>query len=280
VTVSTWREPVQDAWIDYNGHLSEPYYVLVLGHATDAVMDAVGLGPDYRSANDASLYTVEAHIRYLDEVSAGTDLEVRSSIIGVTPKLLWIWHELWASDRLRATEQRVLARRAGDRQEVARVGREVVTECRQLAAERADVDVLRDVLVEPAVVEVHLRLAGRRRIPHDADASGKVLVQGEASGRITADDLLPFPAQAIIEGQIRQRLVAVLRVERRILRLGLRFERQVDLPADDELVGIDAQSDARTDFVVGRGLRRRLTHAREGQDRDGQGEKLHREPPW
>ena len=44
MTISTWREPVQDAWIDYNGHLSEPYYVLVLGHATDAVMDAVGLG--------------------------------------------------------------------------------------------------------------------------------------------------------------------------------------------------------------------------------------------
>jgi acyl-CoA thioester hydrolase len=100
-----WREPVQDAWIDYNGHLSEPYYVLVLGHATDAVMDAVGLGADYRSAHDASLYTVEAHVRYLDEVSAGADLEVRSSVIGVTAKLLWIWHELWAEGRLRATEE-------------------------------------------------------------------------------------------------------------------------------------------------------------------------------
>jgi len=105
VTFSVWREPVQDDWIDYNGHLSEAYYVLVLGHATDAVMDAVGLGPEYRSANDASLYTVEAHIRYLAEVSAGSDLEVRSSIIGVTGKLLWIWHELWADERLRATEE-------------------------------------------------------------------------------------------------------------------------------------------------------------------------------
>ncbi len=100
-----WREPVQDAWIDYNGHLSEAYYVLVLGHATDAVMDAVGLGPDYRTVNDASLYTVEAHIRYLEEVSANSELEVRSSIIGVTAKLLWIWHELWAEGRLRATEE-------------------------------------------------------------------------------------------------------------------------------------------------------------------------------
>ncbi len=105
MTFSVWREPVQDAWIDYNGHLSEAYYVLVLGHATDAVMDAIGLGPEYRSANDASLYTVEAHIRYLDEVSAGSELEVRSSIIGVTSKLLWIWHELWTADRLRATEE-------------------------------------------------------------------------------------------------------------------------------------------------------------------------------
>jgi acyl-CoA thioester hydrolase len=100
-----WREPVQDAWIDYNGHLSEPYYVLVFGHATDAVMDAVGLVPAYREAHDASLYTIEAHVRYLDEVPAGADLEVRSSVIGVTDKLLWIWHEMYADRRLRATEE-------------------------------------------------------------------------------------------------------------------------------------------------------------------------------
>jgi acyl-CoA thioester hydrolase len=100
-----WREPVQDAWIDYNGHLSEPYYVLVFGHATDAVMDLVGIDAPYREEHDASLYTVEAHVRYLDEVSAGSDLEVRSSVIGATSKLLWIWHELWVDGRLRATEE-------------------------------------------------------------------------------------------------------------------------------------------------------------------------------
>jgi acyl-CoA thioester hydrolase len=100
-----WREPVLDEWIDYNGHLSEPYYVLVLGHATDAVMDHVGLGPDYRAATGSSLFTVEAHVRYLDQVGPGEELETRSWVIGATPKLLWIWHELWADGRLRATEE-------------------------------------------------------------------------------------------------------------------------------------------------------------------------------
>ncbi|MFC7494917.1 MULTISPECIES: thioesterase family protein [unclassified Nocardioides] len=100
-----WREPVRDEWVDYNGHLSEAYYVLAFGHATDAVMDAVGMGPEYRATHDASLYTVEAHVRYLDEVAAGSDLEVRSSVIGATGKLLWIWHEMYADGRLRATEE-------------------------------------------------------------------------------------------------------------------------------------------------------------------------------
>ena len=99
------REPVLDEWIDYNGHLSEPYYVLVLGHATDAVMDAIGIDEQFRADNDASLFTVEAHVRYLDQVGPGTDLETRSEVIGATGKLLWIWHELYAEGRLRATEE-------------------------------------------------------------------------------------------------------------------------------------------------------------------------------
>ncbi len=100
-----WREQVRDEWIDYNGHLSEPYYVLVFGHATDEVMAAVGIGPGHREAHRASLYTVEAHVRYLDQVPAGADLEVRSELIGRTGKLLWIWHEMWLDGRLRATEE-------------------------------------------------------------------------------------------------------------------------------------------------------------------------------
>jgi acyl-CoA thioester hydrolase len=103
--LTIWTEDVREEWIDYNGHLSEAYYVLVLGHATDEVMAAVGLGPAYREHTGASLFTVEAHVRYVDQVGRGEALEVRSWVVGATPKLLWIWHELWAAGTLRATEE-------------------------------------------------------------------------------------------------------------------------------------------------------------------------------
>ena len=35
----------------------------------------------------------------------GADVEVRSAVIGASDKLLWIWHEMWCTDRLRATEE-------------------------------------------------------------------------------------------------------------------------------------------------------------------------------
>jgi acyl-CoA thioester hydrolase len=104
-----WIEDVRPEWVDYNGHLNEAYYVLVFSHATDAVLARLGITPESVVDTGTSLYTLEAHVRYLDQVPPGARLEVRSSVIGVTAKLLWLWHEMWSSDdaggpaRLRAT---------------------------------------------------------------------------------------------------------------------------------------------------------------------------------
>jgi acyl-CoA thioesterase FadM len=103
-----WAEDVRPEWIDYNGHLSEPYYVLVFGHATDGAMAAIGMTPQYLVDTRTSLFTLEAHVRYLDQIPPGAHLSVRTSVIGVTGKLLWLWHEMWSADRLRATEEVLL----------------------------------------------------------------------------------------------------------------------------------------------------------------------------
>ncbi|MGJ9412165.1 thioesterase family protein [Aeromicrobium sp. CF4.19] len=99
------REELRPEWIDYNGHLSEAYYVLLLGHGTDDVMDVLGLDAGYRDATGCSLFTVEAHVRYLDQVVADDVTQVRSFLVGAGPKKLRLWHELWVDERLRATEE-------------------------------------------------------------------------------------------------------------------------------------------------------------------------------
>lgn len=100
-----WREPVLEAWVDYNGHLSEPYYFLVMSNATDELCNAVGMGSAYVTATASSFYSIESHMRFLAEVRSLGELEVRSLVIGCNSKLAWFWHELWAEGRLRATQE-------------------------------------------------------------------------------------------------------------------------------------------------------------------------------
>ncbi|WP_220471765.1 thioesterase family protein [Tomitella gaofuii] len=95
--LSTYRTAVRPEWIDYNGHMSEAFYVLVFGYATDEAMDVLGLGPRYRERTGCSLYTVEAHIRYLQEVPLGAPLTVHTEVVGVAGKKLHLAHSMSAA---------------------------------------------------------------------------------------------------------------------------------------------------------------------------------------
>lgn len=101
----TYRDTVRDEWIDYNGHLSEPYYVLVFGDATTNLMERVGLGAEYRRRTGSSLYTVEAHVRYLREVERHADLLVHTRVVSTGTKKARICHEMYTGGTLVATEE-------------------------------------------------------------------------------------------------------------------------------------------------------------------------------
>ena len=105
VELADYRTEVIEDWIDYNGHLSEAFYVLVFGFATDAVMDQLGLGSAHRSAHNASLYTVESHIRYLDEVRLGAMLQVSPILVSAGVKKLHLAYEMRVDGSLVATEE-------------------------------------------------------------------------------------------------------------------------------------------------------------------------------
>jgi betainyl-CoA thioesterase len=104
----SYRDRVRPEWIDYNGHLSEPYYVLVFGYATTQLIETVGMDAEYRARTGSSLYTVEAHIRYLREVKPDTELAVTTVVLDVGAKKVRICHEMRVGDELVATQEMLL----------------------------------------------------------------------------------------------------------------------------------------------------------------------------
>jgi acyl-CoA thioesterase FadM len=89
-----YRTPVKPEWIDYNGHMHEAYYVLVFGNTTDAFLDLIGMDAAYRERTETSLYTVEGHIAFVEEVPLGTDLRVATTVVAADAKRVHLFHEM------------------------------------------------------------------------------------------------------------------------------------------------------------------------------------------
>jgi len=77
-----YRTPIAPEWIDYNGHVRDAYYGLMVSYAVDSLMDRLGMDAAYREQSGCTLYTVEAHTHFLREISANDQVEVRARLLG------------------------------------------------------------------------------------------------------------------------------------------------------------------------------------------------------
>lgn len=92
-----WNRVVPEEWIDYNGHLNEGYYGVAFGEASDELLVHIGFGPDYLR-DIGTFYTVETHIRFLQEVHQGSTISCRSILAGADEKRLHVHHDLLVGD--------------------------------------------------------------------------------------------------------------------------------------------------------------------------------------
>ncbi|MBI1776854.1 MAG: thioesterase family protein [Proteobacteria bacterium] len=100
------EEAIRPEWIDYNRHLTEAFYVLIFGNATDAFLDRIGMDAAYRARTGRSAYTVEAHIKYLREVKLGETVRVGTKLLGFDQKRLRLHHRMVrSSDGILAAEE-------------------------------------------------------------------------------------------------------------------------------------------------------------------------------
>jgi len=93
------RLTVLPEWIDYNGHMNLAYYVLAFDKGSDVLLDHLGLGAAYRRETNHSLYVLEAHLTYDQEVKLGDPLLIETQLVDADAKRLHIFHRMRHADQ-------------------------------------------------------------------------------------------------------------------------------------------------------------------------------------
>lgn len=96
-------EPLQDEWLDAYGHLNEAYYLVPFTNATWIMQDHFGVGVPYFEETGCAIYTVETHLRYLNDVRKPAMIEVETMILGSDPKKIWFAHQMVVDGNICAT---------------------------------------------------------------------------------------------------------------------------------------------------------------------------------
>jgi len=105
-----YRTEIRPEWLDYNGHMNEAYYVLVFSRTTDAFMDFTGQDAAHRAHTGCSIYTLETHVMYLQEVSGGEAVRVETQLLGHDAKRYRLFNAMYheKSGDLLATGEHML----------------------------------------------------------------------------------------------------------------------------------------------------------------------------
>ena len=105
--LALFETDVPREWIDLNGHLNVTYFVRAFDLATDAFTGLIGIGWDYTKRERRSIFMLEAHISYLDEVRQGERLRITTQLLDCDAKRIHIFHEMFhgAEARTAATSE-------------------------------------------------------------------------------------------------------------------------------------------------------------------------------
>ncbi|MEM7505868.1 MAG: carnitine 3-dehydrogenase [Pseudomonadota bacterium] len=106
--IRTVERRVPPDWTDYNNHMNEARYLQCFADATDAFMRLIGADAQY-IASGLSYFTVETHIRHLDEVAALEPITVDTQVLAGNGKKMHLFHTMRHGDgRILATGEHML----------------------------------------------------------------------------------------------------------------------------------------------------------------------------
>ena len=136
----TFETQVPEHWTDFNDHMNEARYLDCFSSGSDALMHLIGCDEAYIKTGK-SFFTVETHIRHLDEVSAGEPLFVTTQVLAAQGKKLHLFHLLFHqgdgddgenADRLLASGEQLLLHVDLDSRRTSDPDPDIVAKMRQL----------------------------------------------------------------------------------------------------------------------------------------------------
>ena len=118
--IRTMSRQVPPDWTDYNNHMNEARYLQCFGDSSDAFLQMIGVNGEYVESG-GSYFTVETHIRHIDEVKALEPIYSTTQVLEAKGKKLHLFHHLYHEEgRLLATGEHMFihvdmnSRSAGD----------------------------------------------------------------------------------------------------------------------------------------------------------------------
>ncbi len=120
--------------------MNESRYLQCFADASDGFLRMLGVDADY-VANSGSYFTVETHIRHLDEVAALQPVHVMTQVLAAQGKKLHIFHRLFHGDgRLLATGEHMLIHVSLETRKASDPAAEISRRATEIAAAHAKLD--------------------------------------------------------------------------------------------------------------------------------------------
>lgn len=88
------EQTVLPEWIDNNDHMNVAYYVLIFDNSLDILLDEIGLTRAYRKASNCTVYVLETHVCYLQEVKKGDPLSIFVRVLDCDEKRMHLFFEM------------------------------------------------------------------------------------------------------------------------------------------------------------------------------------------
>ncbi|NNF65855.1 MAG: thioesterase [Acidimicrobiia bacterium] len=133
---------VLPAWIDYNDHMTEGFYGVAFADASDAFLLDQGFDADYRKTHRGAFYTVETHIRFLQQLELNDPIVFETLVLGIDARRVHLFHSmLHGEERYLAATQEVLMLHVNrDSVRVASMSDDLLSSLLPFAEAHADVE--------------------------------------------------------------------------------------------------------------------------------------------